>query len=144
MLAKESEEKLAEMIGRVSLFSELSKKHLRSIAKSGVERNFEGGQTIVKEGESGVGFYLILDGKVEVKKKNKVISALSGGDFFGEMGLIDDAPRSADVVAVSPTKTLCVSAWAFTGLVKGNPEIAMKMMKVLVHRLRTTNKSFSE
>ena len=143
-MSKESEERLAKMIGKVSLFSELSQKQLKSIGKSGAERKFEPGHVIIKEGETGVGFYLILDGKVEVRKKKKVLSTLSSSDFFGEMGLIDDQPRSADVVAVSPTMTFCLSAWSFTGIVTGNPEIAFKMMKVLVARLRTSNKALSE
>jgi CRP-like cAMP-binding protein len=144
MLSKESEDRLAKMIGKVSLFSELSSKQLKSIAKSGTERKFDTGDAIVREGETGVGFYLILDGSVEVRKKKKVLSRLSSGDVFGEMGLIDDQPRSADVVALSPTVTFGLSAWSFTGIVTGNPDIALKMMKVLVGRLRTTNKSLSE
>jgi len=132
------------MIGKVSLFSGLSQKQLKSIGKSGAERKFEPGHVIVKEGETGVGFYLILDGKVEVRKKNKVLSTLSTNDFFGEMGLIDDQPRSADVVALSPTTTFCLSVWSFTGIVVGNPQIAIKMMKVIVARLRTSNKALSE
>jgi CRP/FNR family transcriptional regulator, cyclic AMP receptor protein len=143
-LSKESEERLAKMIGKVSLFSGLSQKQLKSIGKSGAERKFEPGHVIVKEGETGVGFYLILDGKVEVRKKKKVLSTLSTNDFFGEMGLIDDQPRSADVVALSPTTTFCLSVWSFSGIVVGNPQIAIKMMKVLVARLRTSNKALSE
>jgi CRP/FNR family cyclic AMP-dependent transcriptional regulator len=143
-LSKESEERLAKMIGKVSLFSGLSQKQLKSIGKSGAERKFEPGHVIVKEGETGVGFYLILDGKVEVRKKKKVLSTLSTNDFFGEMGLIDDQPRSADVVALSPTTTFCLSVWSFTGIVVGNPQIAIKMMKVIVARLRTSNKALSE
>lgn len=144
MLAKDPEEKLVEMIGKASLFTELSHKQLKNLANSGKERSFGPGDVIVKEGETGVGFYLILDGKVEVRKKNKTLSTLSSGDAFGEMGLIDDQPRSADVVAVSPTETFCLSAWSFTGLITGHPKIALKMMKVLVGRLRTTDKSLSE
>lgn len=143
-MSKESEERLAKMIGKVSLFSGLSQKQLKSIGKSGAERKFEPGHVIVKEGETGVGFYLILDGKVEVRKKKKVLSTLSTNDFFGEMGLIDDQPRSADVVALSPTTTFCLSVWSFTGIVVGNPQIAIKMMKVIVARLRTSNKALSE
>jgi len=140
----ESEEDLARLIKKVSLFSQLSPKQLKSLAKSGAERKFDAGHTIVKEGETGVGFYLLLDGKVEVRKKKKVLTTLSSGAFFGEMGLIDDQPRSADVIAVTPTTTFCINPWTFTGVVKGNPEIAMGMMKVLVGRLRETNKALSE
>lgn len=144
LLPKESEERLVKLIAKVSLFSELSDKQLRGLANSGKERNFEAGDIIVKEGDTGVGFYLLLDGKVEVRKKKKVLSTLSSGDFFGEMGLIDDQPRSADVVALTPTITFCLSPWTFTGAVKGSPEIAMGMMKVLVGRLRTSDKALSE
>ena len=140
----ESEESLARLIKKVSLFSRLSPKQLKSLAKSGAERKFDAGHIIVKEGETGVGFYLLLDGRVEVRKSRKVLTTLSSGDFFGEMGLIDDQPRSADVIAVTPTTTFCINPWTFTGAVKGNPEIAMGMMKVLVGRLRETNKALSE
>ncbi|MDG6925404.1 MAG: cyclic nucleotide-binding domain-containing protein [Nitrososphaerota archaeon] len=143
-MTKESEERLGKLIGRVSLFSELSEKQRKNVAKSGVERSFDAGHAIVREGETGVGFYLILDGNVEVRKKRKILSTLSAGDFFGEMGLIDDQPRSADVVATTPTSTLCISQWTFAGIVKGNPDIAMGMMKVLAERLRKSNKALSE
>lgn len=143
-MSKESEERLAKLVSKVSLFSELSKKGLKSIVKSGVERKFDAGDAIVKEEETGVGFYLILDGTVEVRRKKKVLSTLTTGDFFGEMGLIDDQPRSADVVAVSPTVTFCLSPWTFIGIIKGNPDVALGMMKVLVGRLRATNRALSE
>jgi CRP-like cAMP-binding protein len=143
-LSKESEERLAKLVGKVSLFSQLSPKQLRSIAKSGTERRFDAGYVIVKEGETGVGFYLILEGTVEVRRKKKVLTTLSSGDFFGEMGLIDDQPRSADVVAVSPTVTFAISPWTFGGIIKGNPDVAVGMMKVLVARLRVSNKALSE
>jgi CRP-like cAMP-binding protein len=143
-LAKESGERLATMIGKASLFSALSQEQLKKLGKTGTERSFDAGKVIIKEGESGVGFYLVLDGKVEVRRKGKVLSTLSAGDFFGEMGLIDDQPRSADVVAVSPTTTFCLSPWSFAGAVTGNPEIALKMMKVLIGRLRTSSKALTE
>jgi CRP/FNR family cyclic AMP-dependent transcriptional regulator len=143
-MTKETEKRLGKLMRNASLFSELSERQRKNIAKSGTERKFDAGHAIVKEGETGVGFYLILDGKVEVRKKKKVLSTLSAGDFFGEMGLIDDQPRSADVVAVTPTSTFCLSPWSFTGIVKGNPDIAMGMMKVLVERLRNSNRALSE
>jgi len=132
------------MIGKASLFSGLSQKQLSKISKSGMERKFEAGTTIIKEGETGVGFYLIIDGKAEVRKKKKVLSTLSSGDVFGEMSLIDNQPRSADVVALTPTTTFTLSSWAFAGVVTGDPEIALGMMKVIVGRLRTTDSSLSE
>jgi CRP-like cAMP-binding protein len=144
MLSKASGEGLAKMIGKASLFSGLSQKQLSKISKSGTERKFEAGTVILNEGETGVGFYLIIDGKAEVRKRKKVISTLSSGDVFGEMSLIDNQPRSADVIAVTPTTTFILSSWAFAGVVTGDPEIALGMMKILVGRLRATNSSLSE
>jgi CRP/FNR family transcriptional regulator, cyclic AMP receptor protein len=131
-------------MSKVGLFSGLTQKQLNNIAKSGTERKFNTGDVIVKEGEKGVGFYLLLDGKVEVRKKSKLITTLATGDVFGEMGLIDDKPRSADVVALSPTNTFCLSAWAFSGIVTGNPDIALNMMKVLVGRIRSSDLALTE
>ena len=81
------------------------------------------------------------EGKAEVRSKGKVLATLSNGNFFGEMSLIDDAPRSADVVAVSPTKCWAITSWAFASVIKSNPEIAMGMLKEVVKRLRKAQSS---
>ncbi|HEY6283167.1 MAG TPA: cyclic nucleotide-binding domain-containing protein [Nitrososphaerales archaeon] len=131
----------ASLIGAVPLFSGLDKKKRNSIASQGKELNYKSGDTIVDEGTMGVGFYLILDGKAEVRKKGKILASLQKGQFFGEMSLIDEQPRSADVVAVAPTRCWALSSWAFSSIVKTNPEIAMTMLKEVVKRLRTSQAS---
>ena len=92
----------------------------------------------------GVGFYLIIDGNVEVRRKGKVLSELGSGQFFGEMALIDNRLRSADVVATAPTTCLALTAWSFIGLVRSEPNIAVGVMKELVKRLRGTNRTLTE
>jgi CRP-like cAMP-binding protein len=99
---------------------------------------------IVKKGERGVGFYLILDGSVEVKSGEIVLSKLGPGQFFGEMSIIDDEPRSADVITVEPSRCLVLTAWAFESLLSNHPKIALKMLREFVRRLRHTDKAFSE
>lgn len=131
----------ASLIGAVPLFSGLDKKKRNSIASQGKELSYKSGDTIVDEGTMGVGFYLILDGKAEVRKKGKILASLQKGQFFGEMSLIDEQPRSADVVAVAPTRCWALSSWAFSSIVKTNPEIAMTMLKEVVKRLRTSQAS---
>ena len=123
-------------ISSVPFFSGLDKKQLKSVVEGGRERNFKAGDKIVGEGDVGIGFYLILDGKVEVRKGQKAMATLSTGQFFGEMSLIDEERRSADVVAVQPTKCFLLTAWVFSGLVKKHPEIALAMLKELAKRLR--------
>jgi len=120
----------------VPLFSSVNKKQLDSLVRAGRERTFKEGEKIVAEGDTGVGFYLILDGKVEVRKGSKPIATLTRGQYFGEMSLIDREGRSADVVAVAPTKCFLITVWVFTTLVEKNPQIALSMLKELAKRLR--------
>ena len=132
---RKSTQPLAETIGTIPLFSGLDRKDRERIAGAGREVTFEKGKTILREGEPGLALLLILDGKVEVLKKGKLVT-LGKGRFFGEMTVIDDKPRSADVVAVAPTRCFGLTAWAFAALVRTYPEIAPAIMKELVRRLR--------
>ena len=143
-MSKKSEGLLIESIRSVSLFSGLKESQLKSIANACKDRTFETGQVIVKEGESGTGFYLIAEGSVEVQRKGKAISKLGSGDFFGEMSLLDNQPRSADVVASTTTKCFVLTGWAFAGLLKSKPDIAVNMIKELISRLRGTDKALTE
>jgi len=127
------------MVGRAPLFSGLKGKQLKTIVSAGQELSYEPGRIIVKEGEMGAGFYLILDGSVEVRKGNKVLSKLTAGQFFGEMALLDRNPRSADVVVTSPTRCYGLTPWAFTAILRSNPQIALNLLKELIVRLRKSN-----
>ncbi len=131
----------ATLIGNVPFFGGLNDKKRRSIASQGKEISYKAGDSVVDEGTMGVGFYLILDGKAEVRKGSKVLATLGKGQFFGEMSLIDEQPRSADVVAVAPTKCWALSSWAFSSIVKTNPEIPLMMLKEMVKRLRAAQSS---
>ncbi len=133
--------RLANMLGSVPLFSGLDKKDLEAIADIGKEVTFETGKTIMEQGEPGIGFLLILEGKAEVRKKGKPVVTLGPGDFFGEMGVIDDKPRSADVVAKGPTRCFGVTEWSFTPMLRSNPSIAIEIIRELVRRLRQFEES---
>ena len=126
----------ATLLGLVPFFSALDSKSRKALQAQGREMTYKAGNTIVTEGTTGVGFFLILDGSAEVRKKGKVLATLSKGQFFGEMSLIDDMPRSADVVAVKPTKCWAITSWEFASLMKVHPELAVGMLKEVVKRLR--------
>jgi len=127
---------VASAIGSVPFFSSLKPKQLKAMATSGKTHSFKAGEMIVERGTTGVGFFLLLDGRVEVRKDSRILATLSRGDFFGEMALIDSQPRSADVVALQPTTCYILTAWSFAALVKMHPEIAMALLRELVKRLR--------
>jgi CRP-like cAMP-binding protein len=133
-----------EMLERVPIFSSLTKRELRSIASFSKERKFQAGQTIVREGESGAGFYLLIEGTAQVRRGGKVLSRLGEGQFFGEMTLLDEQPRSADVVATEPTRCLVFTVWDFHGMIRTYPKMAREIMKEMAHRLRQTNQAFSQ
>jgi CRP-like cAMP-binding protein len=143
-LSKESEKALLEGMRSVPLFSGLKEKELKSILESGKRQTYPEGHVIEGEGENGVAFCLILDGKVEVRRKGKVLAKLGSGDFFGEMSLLDRMPRSSDVVAASPTICLVLSSMSFIALVKTNNDLALNLLKTLVHRLRESNNALSD
>jgi CRP/FNR family cyclic AMP-dependent transcriptional regulator len=131
----------SSMIGSVPFFSSLDEKSRKKLLAQGKEMSYKAGSTIVAEGTTGVGFFLILDGKAEVRKKGKVLATLSQGQFLGEMSLFDDLPRSADVVALQPTKCWAITSWSFAALIKDHPELALGMLKELVKRLRAAQAS---
>jgi len=132
------------MLEMTPLFSGLNKGQLKAIVKSSKERSFKKGEAIVREGESGVGFYMIVGGSAEVRRDGRALTKLARGQFFGEMGLLDQQPRSADVVALEDTNCLVLSAPTFWSLVSTNPKIARALVQELARRLRETNKTLTE
>jgi len=127
------------------LFAQFSEKELEAVLRTAKERVFEAGSPIVREGaEGGVGFYLVLDGQVEVRKGKKSLAKLGGGEFFGEMALLDDAPRSADVIALTKTRCVMLTRWDLRGLISTYPDIALKILAGLARRLRETDQALSE
>jgi CRP/FNR family cyclic AMP-dependent transcriptional regulator len=132
------------LLKKVGLFSNLSEAHLSSIAEFCVERSFRMGCVIIKQGNSGIGLYVICSGKVKIVKETAGgekldFAELGPGDFFGEMTVLDSAPRSADVIALEESKCLVLSAWDFNARMKVDPEIALKILPVVVKRFRETN-----
>jgi CRP-like cAMP-binding protein len=139
-LRREESEAVITMLEKNPLWAGLNTKDLQAIIKVSEERKFETGDIILGKGEGGVGFYLIMDGSVEVKTDSKILAKLGPGQFFGEMSVIDNQPRSADVIAAEPSRCFIVSEWSFKALISENPRIALKMLQELVRRLREANK----
>jgi CRP/FNR family cyclic AMP-dependent transcriptional regulator len=137
------EAKLVGLLKQAPLFSRLSDRGLKAILKTATEKAFNEGTKIVTEGSSGVGFYLILEGSAEVSRSGEKLAKLGSGAFFGEMSLLDDAPRSADVIALEATSCLVLSPWAMKSIVSANPDVAMGMLTELARRLRETDRSLS-
>jgi CRP-like cAMP-binding protein len=131
-------------LGDVRLFYGLPKRHLRRIAKLARVRRFTPGSPIVRAGEPGKSFYVLLDGKAKVIRAGGRSRRLGPGDYFGEMALLDDAPRSADVVADSDLLTLTIERPGFVKLLRADPVLAHHLLRTLAARLRAAESSDSD
>jgi CRP/FNR family transcriptional regulator/CRP/FNR family cyclic AMP-dependent transcriptional regulator len=125
----------------VQLFSQFASKDLTRLGRAVVERSYKKGETIVKEGEQAVAFFVIIKGKVEVvqgagTKKAQMLNTLGPGQTFGEMALLDGAPRAATITALEDTTCLVLSRWDFVAELQTNPHMAVAMLPVLSRRLR--------
>ena len=125
-----------DRLGSVPLFNDLSKKDLEKILDRTKESFHVAGDVVIDEGRAGIGFHLILEGKANVVRHGRTAAKLGPGEFFGEMALVDDGPRSATVVADSDLTTVVLSKWEFRPLLKDHPEMAWKMIEHLVQRVR--------
>jgi CRP-like cAMP-binding protein len=133
-----------EIFRSIPLFRGLEDSELKAIVNLSKEMTFRAGEAIVKEGDAGLGFYVIVDGQAEVRRAGKKVTGLRRGDFFGEMSLFDDQPRSADVVAIEPTKCRVLLRWNFWSLVSKNRKVVRGLFAEMARRLRATNEALTE
>jgi CRP/FNR family cyclic AMP-dependent transcriptional regulator len=124
-----------ELIKRVPLFSECSRKHLNEIAGIADEIDLREGKELTTEGRPGREFFVLIDGTADVKKGSRRINRMGPGDFFGEIALVTQRPRTATVVATSPIRALIITDRSFRTLLERQPEIQGKVMSALAARL---------
>jgi len=131
----------AEVLRRVPLFSDLTEADLLRFADVTREREYPKNSVILFEDDPGDALYIVSTGQVKVvligeDGREVILSVLGEGDFFGEMGLIDDEPRSAHVIAMKDSHLLVLRRDDFQAQLEEHPKIALKLLKVLVQRLR--------
>jgi CRP-like cAMP-binding protein len=131
----------ASLLKRCPLFAGFSDKEIASVLSTAKERQFPEGERVIELGhEGGRGFYLVLEGTARASKGTTTLAEFGAGDYFGEMALLlDDTPRSADVTATTPLRTLVITQWDLRALIKTNPEMPIKMLAELARRLRDTD-----
>jgi CRP-like cAMP-binding protein len=125
-----------ELLQRVPLFEDFERGELDRLARSFRERTFEAGSTVVAEGKSGAGFFVIESGEATVSTRGAERRKLGAGDYFGEIALIDDGARTATVTAESELRCYGLTSWEFRPLVESNASIAWKLLETMAKRLR--------
>jgi hypothetical protein len=125
---------------RIPLFGSMTLDQLRTIAAYLAEREMLPGETIVREGDLSHELYLIVSGKVDIVKRfgstSHTLATSGSGDFFGEMAIFEDRPRSADVVAVEQGILLVLHPEHFRQIVLHDPSISFEIFRVLSFRIR--------
>ncbi len=128
----------------IPLFSNVTDDDLEQVASHLIERRFPRNTTIVEEGLAGDYMYVIREGRVKVTKlsedgREKILEFLDAGSFFGEMALLDRAPRIASVKTLKPVKLLALSRTDFLNLLRKSPDLALAVIQELCKRLRTVD-----
>lgn len=138
-----------EALRKVPFFAALSSEEVRELSGRLVPRRFSGGQVIFHLGDPGGLLYIILDGKVKISHatadgQEALLAILGAGDFFGELALLDDAPRSATAEAIEPTEALTLHRDEFMRFLGHNPEFAYHVLYTLARRIRNLNDQISD
>ena len=125
------------LLAATPLFAGVDAVGMEMIAGRAVEVTFDRGHVIARQGDIGTGFFVIVDGTVNVIRGGTEVARLGPGEFFGELSVLDGEPRNAQVVADGPTTCLALATWDFEAIVTEQPAVALAIMRVLAKRLRT-------
>ncbi len=135
-----------QSLSNVSLFTGVNDRSMKAIGNRLLERQYSAGTRIIEQGTQGFGLFIVVSGKAEVKfegpdGKSTVVNTLTDGDFFGEMALLDDGPRSASVYAVEDTVCLILNRIEFIAIMLKDPALGVLIATELAKRLRRSLES---
>ena len=124
-----------QALKRAPLFEGFSKKELVELARVTEDLEVAAGDVLCKEGETGQEFFVIVDGETDITSKGKRVAARGGGDFVGEIALLEDTTRTATVTAKTPLRVFVLTGQDFRRLVRENPGVEQKVMRALARRV---------
>jgi CRP/FNR family transcriptional regulator, cyclic AMP receptor protein len=125
-----------DVLTKVPLFADLDGKAAKKIASLFKERSFTSGEVIAEEGKHGIGFFIIESGTATISIHGDQVATFGPGQYFGEIALIDDGPRTATVTAESDLNCYVLIAWDFRPLVKSDATLAWGLLEGLARMLR--------
>jgi CRP/FNR family cyclic AMP-dependent transcriptional regulator len=124
-----------EALAKAPLFEGLSKKELTQLARVTEDMQVEPGFVLCKEGQPGREFFVVMDGEVEISRRGSRMESRGGGDFFGEIALIADVPRTATVIAKTPLRFFVLTSRAFQPMLDDHPRVERKVLQAVAKRL---------
>lgn len=120
---------------RSPLFAGLSNKELEELAQITEDMEVEAGTVLARQGEAGREFFVVLDGKVDVTRDGHALTPQGGVDFFGELALVADMPRTATLTARTPLRFFVLTSQGFRSMLARNPDVELKVLRSMVKRL---------
>lgn len=129
-----------DRLQEVPIFRGLNRKQIEIIGKQADTINVDAGKVVIKEGEHGEEFFVVVSGKLSITAGEKEVAVIGDGDFFGELALFDPAPRDATVTALAPTELLVIDSRRFAPLLEDVPLLARKVAAHLARRLREADR----
>lgn len=133
-------DELADTLAEFTLFADLSRPQLEAVAHTFEEEWFNSGQRILRQGFSGTGFYVVLEGEAEVRIDGEQRAKLRRGDFFGEVSILLDVPPTADVVALVPLRCLVLPRTDLQEWLVSLPWVTLRMLQSELRRLSVANR----
>jgi CRP-like cAMP-binding protein len=130
-----------DVLAAVPLFAEMPRRHVRQLAHVAKIQRLPAYTRIVRAGQRGDSFILLLEGTASVKATGRRAVAMGPGDFFGEMSLLDGGPRSATVEAQEEVLLARIGRKEFLRLVQKEPKVALALLRTMAGRLRSSEKS---
>jgi CRP-like cAMP-binding protein len=124
-----------EALKRVPLFAELGKRELAAVGRVADDIDLAAGKELIRENEAGRQFFVLLEGEAVVRRRGRKVNALGPGDFFGEIALLSDRPTTATVTTTTPVVVAVITRASFRRVIRDNPAIQLKLLKVLAERL---------
>jgi CRP-like cAMP-binding protein len=124
-----------DLLKRVPLFAQCSKKELAQLALVVDEVDVDEGAVLTREGDRGREFFVLVEGGAEVRRKGRKVNTMSSGDFFGEIALVSERPRTATVTTTSPAQLVVITDRAFREVMRKQPSIQLKVLSALADRL---------
>ena len=128
-------------LAEVPLFADCSQRDLQTVARVVRDIPHRAGTVIAREGEPGIGLFILVEGTADVTIGGKKKATLGPGEFFGEIALLDGGPRTATVTANTDVQMLGLTEWVFRGLMQEHPSIALKTLQQMAGRLRSATKA---
>ncbi len=135
-----NQQQILDALASLALFSDLDRPQLQAVAHTMSEESFPAGQRILRQGFSGGGFFVILEGEVAVRVDGTDVARLGKGDFFGEISLLLGEPPIADITATTPVQALQLAGPDLRDFLLVNPTVMYRMLQAVSRRLERANR----